>query len=272
MNHRFSVANTAWTNGTVERMMLEIVKTIRVVASAAMIPPKDWVGIVSVVQGALNAGYRGRLNASSFNLTFGRNLFSVFSALVVPGKDEWHVDSLAPESVLVKMRDLMGAQEKGREEVLGLARKNRARMRGNESKEGLPDFEVENYVLVARVRQPGITPKIVKTWTGPWRVVSKTGQHVYGVEDIVTGRSREVHIERMRPHANASLNVTAELKEVFNNLKSRGEFDMERIEAVDLAADSEEYAVKVKWVGLDEERTTWKSVSAIYADAPNCGS
>ena len=31
------------------------------------------------------------------------------------------------------------------------------------------------------------------------------------VEDIVTGRSREVHIARMRPYADASLNVTAGL-------------------------------------------------------------
>ena len=43
---------------------------------------------------------------------------------------------------------------------------------------------------------------------------------------------------------------------------------MERIKAVDLAADSEEYVVKVKWVGLDEEETIWEPVSTIYADAP----
>ena len=41
---------------------------------------------------------------------------------------------------------------------------------------------------------------------------------MHGVEDIVTGRSREVHIARMRPYADASLDVTAELKKVFNNL------------------------------------------------------
>ena len=99
-------------------------------------------------------------------------------------------------------------------------------------------------------------------------VVSKTGGHVYGVEHIFTGHSREVHIARMRPYADASLNVTVELKEVFNALKSQGEFDMERIEAVYLAADSEEYVVKVKWVGLDAEETTWEPVSTLYADAP----
>ena len=43
---------------------------------------------------------------------------------------------------------------------------------------------------------------------------------------------------------------------------------MERIEAVGLAAESEKYIVKVKWVGLGEEETTWESVSTIYVDAP----
>ena len=38
-----------------------------------------------------------------------------------------------------------------------------------------------------------------------------------------------------------------------------------RIEEVDLAADSDEYAVKVKWVGLDEIEVTWEPVSTIYA-------
>ena len=37
-----------------------------------------------------------------------------------------------------------------------------------------------------------------------------------GVEGIITGRSRGVHIARMRPYADPSLNVIAELKEVFN--------------------------------------------------------
>ena len=69
--------------------MLEIVKTVRAVASTARIPLKDWVRIVPVVQSALNAGYRERLKAFPFNLMFSWNPFSVFTTLVVPGKDEW---------------------------------------------------------------------------------------------------------------------------------------------------------------------------------------
>ena len=81
-------------------------------------------------------------------------------------------------------------------------------------------------------------------------------------------RAREVQIALMRPHADASLNFVAELKKIFTNLKSQGEFDTKRLVAVDSTAGIERFVVKMKWIGLDEEETTWEPVSTIYADAP----
>ena len=77
-----------------------------------------------------------------------------------------------PDSVQGMVRNLMDAQERRREEMLELVRKNRARMRGVERKGVLPDFAVGDYVLVARDRHPSITPKLMNAWTEPWRVVS----------------------------------------------------------------------------------------------------
>ena len=133
----------------------------------------------------------------------------------------------------------------------------------------LPDIAVGGHVLVARVRQPGITPKLLNIWTILWRVVLKTGGHTYDVEEIVMERAGEMHIARVRPCADASLNLIAELKKLFNDLiNSQSEVDMKRLEAVDLTTGSEEYVMEVKWVGLDEEQTTWEPVSTIYyADA-----
>ena len=83
-----------------------------------------------------------------------------------------------------------------------------------------------------------------------------------GIENWRT-RVREVQITRVRPYADASLNFAAEQKKILNSLKSQGGFDMERLEAVRLTADSEEYVTQVKWVGLHEEETTSKPVSTI---------
>ena len=82
-------------------------------------------------------------------------------------------------------------------------------------------------------------------------MISKTGGHVYNVDDIAPGRSREVDIARMRPYAYASFNIIGELEEVLNYLKSQGGLNMEMIKApVELTTDSKEYVFKAKWVGF----------------------
>ena len=107
-DHRFSVADTAWANSTVDRMMLDIAKTFRTVASVARIPLKDWVRIVPVVQQvALNAGYRKRVKASPFNSMFGRKPYSIFLALVAPGGSHGRAGEKAPRSIGIDEQELV---------------------------------------------------------------------------------------------------------------------------------------------------------------------
>ena len=74
-------------------------------------------------------------------LSISCSVFDI-SALVAPGKDEWQVGSLDPDSVQAMVRDLMDAQQRRREEVF-------ARIgRGCEvlmSKGVLPAFAVGDY-------------------------------------------------------------------------------------------------------------------------------
>ena len=71
------------------------------------------------------------------------------------------MDSLDSDIMQVMLRDAMDVHERRREEVLELMRKNRVRMRDVESKRGLTDFVVGDYVLVARVRQFGIESNLM---------------------------------------------------------------------------------------------------------------
>lgn len=88
-------------------------------------------------------------------------------------------------------------------------------MRASERKGSLPNFQVGDYVMVASVRKPGVLPKLVSTWTGPWRVPSRTGgKHGNGVEDIVTGQRKDVNVARMIPYVDQSLDINTELQEV----------------------------------------------------------
>ena len=73
-------------------------------------------------------------------------------------------------------------------------KKNLVRQRKPASKVQLPNFAVGDYVMGARVRRSGSTPKVVSTWRSPWRTVTADKVHVYGVQNIVTGEVKDVHV------------------------------------------------------------------------------
>ena len=76
----------------------------------------------------------------------------------------------------------------------------------------MPNFEVGDYVLVARVRKlDSAAPKLMATWTGPWRVISGESPRVYHMRDNVAGETKEVHVVQMRAYADSSLAVGAEV-------------------------------------------------------------
>ena len=81
----------------------------------------------------------------------------------------------------------MEAQQRLHKVVEERVKKNCKRQNQAASRGHLPNFAVGDYVMVARVRLPGSTPKWVSTWTGPWRIVTADKVHVYGVQNIVMG-------------------------------------------------------------------------------------
>ena len=150
------------------------------------------------------------------------------------------------------VRGVVDAQVALHKEVLTKVQANRDRQRTAASKGALPNFAVGDYVLVARVRRSGSTPKLLMTWTGPWRVVSAEKPHVFGVQNIVSGDVRDVHVARLRFYADRELAITAELKDVFQHAFTQGEFEMAAIVDMSEAEEGPGLDVEVEWVGFDK--------------------
>ena len=127
----------------------------------------------------------------------------------------------------------MREQEDSRRDVVKGVCEQREHVREPSGRGLLSMFEVGDCVLVARVRKPGRVPKLVQTWTGPWRVVPGGLEHVRVVEDIVTGETKKLHVVRMRPYADSSLVVGAEVRKVFGMTKHQGEFEIAGVISVD---------------------------------------
>ena len=60
IDRKFSIANSPWSNGTCERMMREVVRTLKALVQEERRNTRDWVELVPAVQWALNTAFRER--------------------------------------------------------------------------------------------------------------------------------------------------------------------------------------------------------------------
>ena len=169
-----------------------------------------------------------------------RTSFYVFAS---DGPDGWCVkeEELSPGMMQKSVAEWVTVQDELRREVLERVRAARDRKR----------------VAASTVRKQSSAPKLVTTWTGPWRVVSGGSPHVYNVQNIVTGVTKEVHVVQVRAYADSSLAVGAEVQELFEMKKNHGEYEIQDI--LNLGGDplkARNYKVQVAWVGLDDEDPT----------------
>ena len=91
---------------------------------------------------------------------------------------------------------------------------------------------------------------------------------MYGVQNMVTGEVKDMHVLRLRFYAEKDQGMTASLKEVFQHAFTRGEFEMAVIADISKAKDGQGFDVKVDWVGFDEGKSSWEPLATIWDGAP----
>ena len=95
---------------------------------------------------------------------------------------EWNCDVFDDDQIKCALKGVLELQEQFHVQAQERVAAERER-RHKESSAGLelPNFEVGDYVLYARVRRPVMTPKLMATWTGPWRVVGAHHPHPFEI-------------------------------------------------------------------------------------------
>lgn len=102
----------------------------------------------------------------------------------------------------------------------------------------------------------------MSTWTGLLRVATADKVHVYGVQNIVLGEVRDVHVARLRFDADGSLEVTADFIEIFQHTPTQGNFGMAGIIVIAEVEERVGFDIRVDWVGFEKE-SSWEPLKTI---------
>ena len=142
VERRFTVANSPWSNGTCERMMRDVVRTLKTILQERRGSVRDWVDLVPAVQWALNTAYRERYGSTPYHVMFGRAPRTSFSTLAATSGEEWNIDSLDVDQLQQQIQSIVLAQTDLHKQVLKKVESNRARQRSAASRGVLPEFSV----------------------------------------------------------------------------------------------------------------------------------
>ena len=101
---------------------------------------------------------------------------------------------------------------------------------------------------------------------GPFQVTGTHSNWVYHVRNLVTGKEQDVHSCLLEFYEDASLNVTAELKEQLRYQQAT--FDVSRFLDVRYDRADKEWKLLVRWHGFGPADDSWESLELMAEDVP----
>ena len=110
------------------------------------------------------------------------------------------MDVMDADSLRANVRHIVDEQECYYKDVQAAVAETRETKRKiAQGKTVLPKFAVGDFVLYSRVRRQGLTPKLMSTWSDPWRVVGTDRAHVHSGQNIVSGKVSPTLVRMCQP-------------------------------------------------------------------------
>ena len=72
VDNQFAVAYSPWSKGTCERVVKEVVRSLRSILLEQRRAVSEWVDVLPAVQWALNTAFRPRYGSTPYHVMFGR--------------------------------------------------------------------------------------------------------------------------------------------------------------------------------------------------------
>jgi len=254
--HHFTPAYAPWSNGKVERMNKEVIRTIMAYISETKLQEDQWPTILPVVQFIINNTPTATLaDYAPITVFTGRNPSSPVAAIF--DGDTRIIVPRAPRDVKQHVQRIQAAIADAVDSIQQIP------ARATVSSGKPVDFTVGDYVVTAR---PEVTTrdKTVPHWEGPAVVLEALNDLRYRVRDIASGRERELHARFLKRYADSSLVITPDITATAAH-GSRG-YEMKRIYG-HREQDTGEWRIRVEWAGPPVV-STWEPILNIYQDCP----
>ena len=278
IHHRPTVAYSPWCNGTVERLMREILTALRAILGELNLAPQDWSSVIEAVPPALNEAPLKRLGKNNDGTTRTplqvmtgirprRAILRIISDVDAPNSAKTLTVARAQQIISIeKLQRSIDDLHKNVSEKITSKRRREIEAHNRSTNIVVPRFSIGDFVLVRRPHNRG--HKLQFRWCGPKRVAGICSPLVYMVTNLEGSKSERVHCARMIFYSNAMDNteVSSEVLELADKSESRYEI-VDAIVALGKAPDG--IFFKVRWDGLPDERDhTWHDIHQLYQDIP----
>ena len=284
---KFTIPYSAWTNGSVERVMPEVIKLIKLVCKNNL---GTWPNYLDQISGILNdtkSKTLGGLTPKQILMAinpeedFKGVIYDVLTKTVEPayidtGSRNFKaqlgrlITELERNSTIADKAITLRRLENQRSKVKDSAIILRAREL-NKSPESItpedliPRFAPGDYVNVARAAQPK-DHKLMQRWEGPCKVIGPKNEYTYICENIITGEQTIHHAQRMKFYCDKDLDT--EIAELKNEIRREQYFQGGRVvELIQNLRKNEVdiWEVLIKWEGFPLAESEWRTVNDIMS-------
>ncbi|KAE8908896.1 hypothetical protein PF003_g6792 [Phytophthora fragariae] len=255
----FTPAYCPWINGSVERVNRDILQVIRTMILEYKINHTDWPYLMPMVQASLNHTAVPSLgNKAPVELFTGLPCPTPLREFYLPDAGELKE---VPE-IDEFLADLRASIQEMHRAVKDKRLKQRLLNKKRERGENAINFTEEDYVLRSRVDEK-CGNKLLVTWVGPYRVL-RADAHSFLIQHLITGAELDVHASILKFYADASLDVTEDLRE---HISSQGiVLAIEKLKEHRWNHQIRDYEVLVQWKGLEAIEDSYEPLTSLARD------
>ena len=217
--HRFSVAYTPYTNGSVEVINSLILRNLRVLTSEYSLDASEWPELIPIILHIIN-NKKGDLGLSpneifmgidahmedpiSTDLSFANKMLQ----MIQPKSKEKFIEAA------VKISDELKKIHHRTHQYIKLRREVKNAALNQRSNVVIFQYNVGDLVLISRAGTAREKMKTKLRWNGPYTIIKIEGDHVYRVMSLL-GDEHVVHASRMWFYLSANNIVPEPLSKIY---------------------------------------------------------